>query len=172
MNRNDVFLSLALALAATLAAGLGLSSCAAPGQRAGETGSGTASATAAAPTQQESEPAASAEPSATAATPAPAVTATSPATPTAGAEASVKTFTFPDGHLSFSYPSDWSIRVVGSPEDAAKLRGVQAQPAGVDYQQHQWQQCVRPGGPDRPGHRSGPGAERCGRRTVGLRVRV
>ena len=124
MNRNDVFPS--LALAATLAAGLGLSSCAAPGQRTGETGSGTASATAAAPTQQESGTAASAEPSATAATPAPAVTATSPATPTAGPEASVRTFTFPDGHLSFSYPSDWSIRVVGTPEDAAKLRGVQA----------------------------------------------
>ncbi len=40
--------------------------------------------------------------------------------------AGVKTFTFPDGHLSFSYPSNWSIRTVGSPESAAKLRGVQA----------------------------------------------
>lgn len=124
MNRNNVFLS--LALAAALAAALGLSSCAAAGQRAGETGGSPASETAA-PAQQESGPAASAVSSAAPATPTSSASGTpAPATPTASAVAGVKTFTFPDGHLSFSYPSDWSIRVVGSPEDATKLRGMQA----------------------------------------------
>ena len=130
MNRKNVFLS--LALAAVLAAALGLSSCAAAGQRAGEAGVSSAGAAASAPTQEESGPAASAAPSATAATPSPtsgaASGAPSPATPTASTApvAGVKTFTFPDGHLSFSYPSDWSIRTVGSPENASTLRGVQA----------------------------------------------
>lgn len=126
MNRNNVFLS--LSLAAALAVALGLSSCAAAGQRAGETASGPASETAA-PAQQESGPAATTASTAASATPAPTSSAsgtTAPATPTASAVAGVKTFTFPDGHLSFSYPSGWSIRLVGSPEDATKLRGVQA----------------------------------------------
>lgn len=127
MNRTTVLPS--LALAATLAAGTALSSCAAPGQRAGEAGTGAASAVASSPAQA-SGPAASAAPSATAATPAPAPTATptatSAATPTAGPVAGVKSFTFPDGHLSFSYPAGWSVRMVGAPENAAKLQGVQA----------------------------------------------
>ncbi|AXJ10134.1 hypothetical protein [Arthrobacter sp. PM3] len=123
MYRTTVFP--ALALAAALAAGVTLSSCAAPAQRAGEAGTGPAGTAASSPAQS-SGPAAAAEPSATAAVPAPAPTATSPATPTAAPVAGVKTFTFPDGHLSFSYPSDWSIRMVGAPENAAKLRGVQA----------------------------------------------
>ena len=38
----------------------------------------------------------------------------------------MKIFTFPDGHVSFSYPSSWSVRTVGSPENAGKLQGVQA----------------------------------------------
>jgi hypothetical protein len=122
MNRKTVFPS--LALAAALAAALGLSSCGAAGQGAGETGPASAAATAL--TQQESGPTASAEPTATAAAPAPTSTAAATATPTASAVAGVKTFTFPDGHLSFSYPSNWSIRTVGSSENAAKLRGVQA----------------------------------------------
>ena len=122
MNRKTVFPS--LALAAALAAALGLSSCAATGQSAGETGPASAAATV--PTQQESSPTASAEPTATAAAPAPTSTAAATAAPTASAAAWCKTFTFPDGHLSFSYPSNWSIRMVGSPENAAKLRGVQA----------------------------------------------
>jgi hypothetical protein len=121
MNRTTTFPS--LALAAALAAGVALSSCAAQGQRAGETGTGPASTPAPA---QSSGPAATAEPSATASAPEPAPTATSPAAPTAAPVAGVKTFTFPDGHLSFSYPSDWSIRTVGAPENAAKLQGVQA----------------------------------------------
>ena len=128
MNRKNAYLS--LALAAALAAALGLSSCAAAGQRAGETGSGPASAATTAPAQQESSPAASAASSAASATPAPTSSAASgtpaPATPTASAVAGVKTFTFPDGHLSFSYPSDWSIRTVGSPENVSKQQGVQA----------------------------------------------
>lgn len=125
MNRKNVFLS--LSLAAALAAALGLSSCAAAGQRAGETASGPASAATTAPAQQESGPAASATSSAAAATPAPTASGTpAPATPTASAVAGVKTFTFPDGHLSFSYPSGWSIRMVGSAENAGKLQGVQA----------------------------------------------
>jgi len=126
MNRNTVFPS--LALAAALAAALGLSSCAVAGQSAGQSAgeTGPASAAAAAPTQQESSPAASAEAAGTAAAPAPTSTAAATAAPTASAVAGVKTFTFPDGHLSFSYPSNWSIRMVGSPGNAAKLRGVQA----------------------------------------------
>ena len=127
MNRKNVYLS--LALAAALAAALGLSSCAAAGQRAGETASGPAASASTAP-PQESGPAASAASSAPAATPAPTSSATSgtpsAATPTAGAVAGVKTFTFPDGHVSFSYPSNWSVRTVGSPENAGKLQGVQA----------------------------------------------
>jgi hypothetical protein len=50
----------------------------------------------------------------------------STASPTASAVARVKMFTFPDGHLSFSYPSEWSVKTVGSAGNAAKLRGVQA----------------------------------------------
>ena len=124
MNRKNIFLS--LSLAAVLAAALGLSSCAAAGQRAGETGSGPASAATTAPAQQESGPAASAASSTAAATPGPTSGTPVPATPTASAVAGGKTFTFPDGHLSFSYPSDWSIRTVGSAKNAGKLEGVQA----------------------------------------------
>ena len=128
MNRNNVFLS--LAVAAALAAALGLSSCAAAGQRAGETASGPAGETAA-PAQQESGAAATTASSAASALPSAAPSASAPPVPaaptaTASAVAGVKTFTFPDGHLSFSYPSSWSVRLVGSPGNAAKLRGVQA----------------------------------------------
>ncbi len=136
MNRNTVFLT--LASGAVLAAALGLSSCAMPGQPAGETESGPASAAATSPTPQVSGPAASATPSATAATPAPgpastasaSTPATSPASaaPPAGTApvAGVKTFTIADGHLSFSYPTNWSVRMVGSPENASKMQGIQA----------------------------------------------
>ena len=128
MNRKNVYLS--LALAAALAAALGLSSCAAAGQRAGETASGPASSATTAPAPQESGPAASAASSAPAATPTPTSSAASgtpsAATPTSSAVAGVKIFTFPDGHVSFSYPSNWSVRTVGSPENAGKLQGVQA----------------------------------------------
>lgn len=129
MNRKNVFLS--LALAAALAAALGLSSCAAAGQRAGETGSGPAGSATTVPASQESD-AAPAASSAPAATPTASATSTSAtptsatATPTAGAVAGVKVFTFPDGHLSFSYPSTWSVRTVGSAGNASKLQGVQA----------------------------------------------
>ncbi|MFF2246975.1 hypothetical protein ACFVTM_22750 [Arthrobacter sp. NPDC058130] len=124
MNRKNVFLS--LPLAAALAAALGLSSCAAPAQRAGEAGSGPAGSATTAPASQESA-AASAASSAPAATPtSSAASPSASATPTASAVAGVKMFTFPDGHLSFSYPSNWSIRTVGSAENASKLQGVQA----------------------------------------------
>lgn len=124
MNRKNVFLS--LALAAALAAALGLSSCAAAGQRAGETASGPASSAPTTPAPQESSPAASASSSTPAATSAPTSGTPSAATPTSSPVAGVKTFTFPDGHVSFSYPSNWSVRTVGSPENAGKLQGVQA----------------------------------------------
>lgn len=128
MNRKNVYLS--LALAAALAAALGLSSCAAAGQRAGETASVPASSATTAPAPQESGPAASAASSAPAAAPTPTSSAASStpsaATPTSSAVAGVKIFTFPDGHVSFSYPSSWSVRTVGSPENAGKLQGVQA----------------------------------------------
>src|SRR6478735_5019489 len=87
MNRNNVFLS--LALAAALAAALGLSACAAAGQRAGEAASGPAGETAA-PAQQESGAAATTASSAASALPSPAPSASAtpvPAAPTATASA-------------------------------------------------------------------------------------
>ncbi|WP_427133627.1 hypothetical protein [Pseudarthrobacter sp. S9] len=111
-QRKIVFLS--LALAAAIAAALGVTSCAAGGQRAAGdqgTGSATPAASAASPAQQASAPAGAA--SASAAPPPATPTAAKPTGSTAPV-AGVKSFTFPDGHLSFSYPSDWSIRVVES----------------------------------------------------------
>jgi hypothetical protein len=133
MNRSNVFPF--LALAATLAVALGLSSCAAAGQRAGETESAPAGAVSSAP----QDPGASTAPSATADASAPssatsASAASSPATTTASASpsadaapvAGATTFRFPDGHLSFSYPSNWSVRTVGEPGNAKNLQGIQA----------------------------------------------
>ena len=130
MNRKHVFSS--LTLAAALAAAIGLSSCAAAGQRAGEMESAAGAVTTA---PQDSASAAHSATASSAPSPATASSsASSPATTTASAAPSagaapvtgVKTFTFPDGHLSFSYPSEWSVRTVGAPGNAGKLQGIQA----------------------------------------------
>ena len=91
------------------------------------------SSEAAAPTPSTSatpSPSATATPSATptavptqSATPtAPAVATTAPVAPPVQAP-TLKTFTFPDGHLSFEYPADWTIRTeqgpYAAPEDQA-----------------------------------------------------
>ncbi len=46
--------------------------------------------------------------------PAPAVPA-QPAAPAAPVQPALKTFTFPDGHISFSYPAAWSVRTQRGP---------------------------------------------------------
>ena len=52
-------------------------------------------------------------------TPSPLSVAPSPPsalpTPTPSARAALKKFTFPDGHVSFSYPAGWTVRVVQAP---------------------------------------------------------
>ncbi|MEO5778262.1 MULTISPECIES: hypothetical protein [Arthrobacter] len=107
MNQRTAAL---LSLAASAA--LGLSSCAVPGERAGSglpAGSTAPAASTGSPTPG-SGPAAG--PTGPAAASAPAATPTS-AQPSAVA---VTVFTFPDGHVSFSYPSEWSVRVVARGE--------------------------------------------------------
>ncbi len=109
-QRTAAYLSLAMSAA------LGLSSCAAAGERAGNDG-----------------PAASAAPASSAESPTPetsqaAGTAAATASATAGAQATatpapapaLADFTFPDGHLSFSYPADWSVRLVDSPDGGTR----------------------------------------------------
>ncbi len=109
-QRTAAYLSLAMSAA------LGLSSCAVAGERAGNDGS-----------------AASADPVSSAASPAPepsrtAGTATATASATAGAQATpapapapaLADFTFPDGHVSFSYPADWSVRLVDGPDGGTR----------------------------------------------------
>lgn len=129
-------------LSAAVAAGIGLSSCGGPGQ-AGEAGQGTAvPASAAADPAEAFSPAAAPaapagaatstpSPSASAAPPAPkpAVTPAPTVTPTptaAGPDspAALASFTFPDGHLSFSYPGTWTIRVETSSPSADRAPGV------------------------------------------------
>lgn len=70
----------------------------------------------------------------TSSTPAPSATATGagagsapaskvPASPKKQASPALKTFTFPDGHISFAYPETWRVRMVQPP---AGLPGVEA----------------------------------------------
>jgi hypothetical protein len=71
---------------------------------------------------QSSSPAASAAASATS-SPAPS------ASGTAAAPADVKTYTFPNGHVSFKYPADWKVELFtgsGSPSDSATATVVDA----------------------------------------------
>lgn len=103
MNKlTAAFLSLAASAA------FGLSSCAVPGERAGNglpTGSAASGASTGSPTPdalQSAVPAATATASATAAAP----------TSTQSPEEALTAFTFPDGHVGFSYPSEWSVRGV------------------------------------------------------------
>ncbi|QDY90932.1 hypothetical protein E7Y32_12485 [Arthrobacter sp. UKPF54-2] len=64
----------------------------------------------------------------TSSTPAPSATGTAPASkapvsPAKRATPALKTFTFPDGHISFAYPETWTARTVQPP---AGLPGVEA----------------------------------------------
>lgn len=52
----------------------------------------------------------------TSSTPAPAVTVTTPEpTPTVPPVAALQKFTFPDGHISFNYPSGWTVQTEQGP---------------------------------------------------------
>jgi hypothetical protein len=127
MNKpNIVFLS------AALAAGVGLSSCGAPapagtGQGAAQSspagGQAAASSPAAGASAQTPSATSTGSPSASAAPS--ATTATATPTPSPDGSATRKTFTFPDGHLSFSHPTDWTVRVEKTAPSAN-------QPPGVD----------------------------------------
>ena len=110
----------------TLTLGLTLSACAAPGQGAAQsappevsvtetatpTAAVTASAAATAAVTPEPVSTPSAEP---AAPPAPVVPApAAPPVPEVVAPA-LKTFTFADGHISFEYPSSWTVKTKQGP---------------------------------------------------------
>lgn len=128
-----------------LAAALGLTSCAAGGQggTAGDNASGSATPAAATPSASQpgsapatttAAPASTAPaPATTASVPVPATTVTvpapaTPAMPTATSSqapaTAAKSFTFPDGHLTFSYPGDWTVRLARS--------GPPSNPGGAD----------------------------------------
>ena len=49
-----------------------------------------------------------------------------PAAPAAPVQPALKTFTFPDGHISFSYPGSWSVRTQRGPGRRASLAPVEA----------------------------------------------
>jgi hypothetical protein len=111
MNKSQyLYLSVAAAVALSLAA------CAPPAQPDSQSPkeSGTASQSSDSPTgSSTATPPDSApettSPGGSSATPAPTDTATDlPAV-------ELKTFTFPDGHISFSYPADWNVRVAQAP---------------------------------------------------------
>jgi hypothetical protein len=127
MNKSKiVFLSVAVA------AGVGLSSCGAPGQ-GGEAGQGAAAPSSAAAGQPDAPSSAASTSSPTradASTVSPSASATPSvakptATPSPDGSAGLASFTFPDGHLSFSYPKNWNIRVEKTAPSAN-------QPPGVD----------------------------------------
>ena len=129
MNKS-VFLS------AALAAALGLSACSAsgaPGQ-AGQPGQGasTQSVPGGTPSGQSSPTATASSPEASAAATAPSASAapssmtpTPTPSPTPDGSAGLASFTFPDGHLTFSYPANWTVRVEKTAPSAN-------QPPGVD----------------------------------------
>lgn len=128
-KRKIVFLS------AAFAAGVGLSSCGAPGQ-AGQSPQNSPQSSAGGTTADASPSAATTSPSAGGTSPATAATPTASAsasatpsiatpTPTPDGSAGLTSFTFPDGHLSFSYPKNWTVRVEKTAPSAN-------QPPGVD----------------------------------------
>ena len=83
---------------------------AAPSLSASATSSATAPATPTpTPSAEVPSPEVPAPPAAPAAPPAP------PAAPAAPVQPALKTFTFPDGHISFSYPGSWSVRTQRGP---------------------------------------------------------
>ncbi|HEX9227534.1 MAG TPA: hypothetical protein VF885_12900 [Arthrobacter sp.] len=115
----------------TLTLGLALSACAAPNQDTAQsapeisaTEAATPTATAAPAAEVTSEPA-SAPATETAAAPAPA-----PVVPPAPKIVipALKTFTFPDGHISFEHPSNWAIKTKQGPyvDDTKKANSIEA----------------------------------------------
>lgn len=119
-QRTAAYLSLAMSAA------LGLSSCAVAGERAGTDGlaaSADPASSAASPTRETSQAASTA-----AATASATAGAQATATPAPDPAPALADFTFPDGHLSFSYPADWSVRLVDGP--AGGTRAVIADAGG------------------------------------------
>jgi hypothetical protein len=124
MNKSKIVF-----LSAALAAGVGLSSCGAAGQT-GQGATAPSSAAAGQPgasssatsTSSPSQAAPSTGSASASATPSDAKPA---ATPSPDASADLTSFTFPDGHLSFSYPKGWTVRMEKSAPSAN-------QPPGVD----------------------------------------
>ena len=123
-NPKIVFLS------AALAAGVGLSSCGAPApagtgpgaaQSSPAGGQAAASSSLAGTSSQTPSATSTRSPSASAA---PSVATATP-TPGPDGSAALKTFIFPDGHLSFSHPANWTVRVEKTAPSAN-------QPPGVD----------------------------------------
>ncbi|WP_426976247.1 hypothetical protein ACQCSU_15975 [Pseudarthrobacter sp. O4] len=132
-KRKIVFVSVALAGA------IGLSSCGAAtgqnsgqaaGQNSGQNSGQTTAGQTTAPADASSAAAATSSPKQPAAptASAPASAAPSAAKPTEtgspDAAAGLASFTFPDGHLSFAYPKDWTVRVVKSDPEADAPDGV------------------------------------------------
>ncbi|KRE80251.1 hypothetical protein ASG71_09720 [Arthrobacter sp. Soil763] len=108
--------------AAGLAAGLVLAGCGAqPG--------GPAASEAAASTVRVSGATTAAAGKGTTAAPAAASTARTPTPPTESSH-NLKTFTFPDGHISFSYPAAWTVRTQYPPAGLPGVDAVVADEAG------------------------------------------
>lgn len=115
-------------LSAALAAVVGLSACGAPGQ-AGQSGQGASQSSAAGSQTASSSPPASTSSPAQSATPtgSPSASATpsvAKPTPSPDGSAGLTSFTFPDGHVSFSYPKNWTIRVEKTAPSANRPPGV------------------------------------------------
>ena len=87
-----------------------LTGCGSAGGTASPADPGSASPTETTATTSAA-PTASAEPAPAATAP----TATAPAPAPSAAPASSQLYTFPDGHLSFSYPAGWSVKTVEQP---------------------------------------------------------
>jgi hypothetical protein len=76
-------------------------------------------------------------PSATAAAPAAPVTSAVPASKVPASSAkhaspTLKTFTFPDGHISFAYPETWTVRTALPPAGLPGVEAIVADGAGND----------------------------------------
>ena len=103
-----------------------------------------------------------------------------PATPNGPAPwPAYETFTFPDGHLSFSYPSDWSIRTVGSPENVSEQQRRAERSSPTPPATNWLPSSAAPAPATLPARWPAPcwtplrcRAEGRGRRTAGLRLRV
>jgi hypothetical protein len=113
MNKSQfLYLSVAAAVAFSLAA------CAPPAQPDSQSQTPKESGAASRPGESPAAASPGTPPDATPETSSPGGSSPAPA-PTGTATdlpaAELKTFTFPDGHISFSYPADWTVRVAPAP---------------------------------------------------------